>query len=286
MINYVDKMADALVDVLKYSNQDVEWVEPDDMKPNDGVQPEWFYPAIENAEYSEITAILQYTQQEAVFEDEIGELMLGIALVEMKHYAHIRDAIVALGGTLPKPYDSKNVNIGETPVEALTLAAHSEVATIGFYKSVKERITASTPTADIARKLLTKLIADESLHLKLLTRQLKVMAGDDKKYDELMKKILTDKVLPFFSIIHYLCSKITNKRIKTIGNNECTRFMLHRLYYTRQDSYHQEHDIHAGRHFLLLCACHQASRPERLFIGHIPCPHGDERCGRHTERGH
>lgn len=36
MINYVDKMADALVDVLKYSNQDVEWVEPDDMKPNDG----------------------------------------------------------------------------------------------------------------------------------------------------------------------------------------------------------------------------------------------------------
>ena len=120
----------------------------------------------------------------------IGELMLGIALVEMKHYAHIRDAIVALGGTLPKPYDSKNVNIGETPVEALTLAAHSEVATIGFYKSVKERITASTPTADIARKLLTKLIADESLHLKLLTRQLKVMAGDDKKYDELMKKIL------------------------------------------------------------------------------------------------
>ena len=42
MINYVDKMADALVDVLKYSNQDVEWVEPDDMKPNDGVQPECF----------------------------------------------------------------------------------------------------------------------------------------------------------------------------------------------------------------------------------------------------
>mgnify|MGYP007016241312 CR=1 FL=1 len=26
MINYVDKMADALVDVLKYSNQDVESV--------------------------------------------------------------------------------------------------------------------------------------------------------------------------------------------------------------------------------------------------------------------
>ena len=162
------------------------------MKPNEGVEAEWFYPAIESAEYSEITAILQYTQQEAVFEDEIGELMLGIALVEMKHYAHVRDAIVALGGTLPKPYNSKNVNIGGTVVEALTLAAHSEVATIQFYKSVKARITASTDTADIARKLLTKLIADESLHLKMLTQQLKKEVGDDKKYDEIMKKMVED----------------------------------------------------------------------------------------------
>lgn len=190
MINYVDRMADALVDVLKYSNQDVEWTEPGDLKPNDGVQPEWFYPAIESVEYSEITAILQYTQQEAVFEEEIGELMLGIALVEMKHYATVRDAIVALGGTLPKPYNNKNVNLGGTPTEALILAAHSEVATIKFYKSVKELVTASTPSADIARKLLTKLIADESLHLKLINQQLKIMLGDDKKYEEAMKQIL------------------------------------------------------------------------------------------------
>lgn len=190
MINYVDKMADALVDVLKYSNQDVEWVEPDDMKPNDGVQAEWFYPAIGSDEYSEVTAILQYTQQEAVFEDEIGELMLGIALVEMKHYAHVRDAIVALGGNLPQPYDSKNIRLGNTPVEALTLAARSEVITIKFYKSVRERITASTDSADIARKLLTKLIADESLHLKLLTQQIKKMVGDEHTYDEIMKKIV------------------------------------------------------------------------------------------------
>ena len=190
MINYVDRMADALVDVLKYSNQDVEWTEPGDLKPNDGVQPEWFYPAIESAEYSEITAILQYTQQEALFEEEIGELMLGIALVEMKHYATVRDAIVALGGTLPKPYNNKNVNLGGTPTEALILAAHSEVATIKFYKSVKELATASTASADIARKLLTKLIADESLHLKLITQQLKNILGDDKKYEEAMKQIL------------------------------------------------------------------------------------------------
>ena len=36
----------------------------------------------------------------------------------------------------------------------------------------------------------------------------------------------------------------------------------------------------------ILCACHQASRPERLFAGHLPCRHGDECCGGYTERGH
>ena len=55
--------------------------------------------------------------------------------------------------------------------------------------------------------------------------------------------------------------------------------MLHRLYHTGQDSYHQEHDIHAGRHFFLFCACHQASRPEWLFIGY-----GSGRC-RHERSG-
>ena len=141
MINYVDRMADALVDVLKYSNSEVEWPETSDLRPNDGVQPEWLYPAIESSDYSEITSILQYTQQEAVF-DEIGELLLGIALVEMKHYAGVRDAIV-------------------------------------------------TDSVIIMKQLLKKLVADESLHLKLLNKHLKGLVNDEQKYNSIMDKCLS-----------------------------------------------------------------------------------------------
>lgn len=190
MINYVDRMADALVDVLKYSNSKVEWAEASDLKPNDGVQPEWFYPAIESADYSEISSILQYTQQEALF-DEIGELMLGIALVEMKHFAGVRDAIVALGGELPKPYSNKNVKLGTNPVEALVLAASAEIATIEFYKSVEPNLTENTDSVAIARLLLTKLIADESLHLKLINEKLKDMINDAQKYKAAVGQMLS-----------------------------------------------------------------------------------------------
>ena len=189
MINYVDRMADALVDVLKYSNSEVEWPKTSDLRPNDGVRSEWLYPAIESSDYSEITSILQYTQQEAVF-DEIGELLLGIALVEMKHYAGVRDAIVALGGKLPQPYSSKNVKIGTSPVEALTLAIESEIATIEFYKSVEVKLSQDTDSVIIMKQLLNKLIADESLHLKLLNKYLKGLLNDEQKYNSIIGKWL------------------------------------------------------------------------------------------------
>lgn len=190
MINYVDRMADALVDVLKYSNSEVEWPKTSDLRPNDGVRPEWLYPAIESSDYSEITSILQYTQQEAVF-DEIGELLLGIALVEMKHYAGVRDAIVALGGKLPQPYSSKNVKIGTSPVEALTLAIELEIATIEFYKSVEVKLSQDTDSVIIMKQLLKKLIADESLHLKLLNKYLKGLLNDEQKYNSIIGKWLS-----------------------------------------------------------------------------------------------
>ena len=190
MINYVDRMADALVDVLKYSNSEVEWPKTSDLRPNDGVRPEWLYPAIESSDYSEITSILQYTQQEAVF-DEIGELLLGRALVEMKHYAGVRDAIVALGGKLPQPYSSKNVKIGTSPVEALTLAIELEIATIEFYKSVEVKLSQDTDSVIIMKQLLKKLIADESLHLKLLNKYLKGLLNDEQKYNSIIGKWLS-----------------------------------------------------------------------------------------------
>lgn len=185
-------MADALVDVLRYSNADVEWPEPSDLKPNDGVSPEWFYPTIESELYSEISSILQYTQQAGLYDDTIGELILGIALVEMKHYASVRDAIIALGGTLPKPYSNKNIVLGNTPVEALVLAAEGEIATIKFYKTVELKLSGDTNSVHIARQLLKKLIADESLHLTLINQRLKTITSDKEQYETAVKKLLPE----------------------------------------------------------------------------------------------
>lgn len=169
-----------MVDVLKYSDSTVEWAEPEDMKKNDGVMAEWFYPALESEPYSEITAILQYTQQEASFED-IGEIMLGIALVEMKHYAVVRDLVSQLGGELPRQYSNRSVEIGTTVSEALQLAAKSEMATIDFYNSLLKKITADTESAKIAKQILVKLIADETLHLKIINEQLVTVMGQEYK---------------------------------------------------------------------------------------------------------
>lgn len=192
MINYSDRMADALVDVLRYSNADVEWPEPSDLKPNDGVSPEWFYPTIESELYSEISSILQYTQQAGLYDDTIGELTLGIALVEMKHYASVRDAIIALGGTLPQPYSNKNIILGNTPVEALALAAEGEIATIKFYKSIELKLSGNTDSVNITRQLLNKLIADERLHLTLINQKLKSMTDDKEKYETVVKNLLPE----------------------------------------------------------------------------------------------
>ena len=177
-VNHIDKMADALVDVLKYSNADVEWVEPDDIQPNDGVEAEWFYPSVESPVYSEITAILQYTQQEALF-DDISELMLGVALVEMKHYACVRDIIVRLGGTLPRPYTGQNIHLGDTPAEALEIAMKGEMATIDFYSSLGKKMTTDTPSTRIVHEILRKLIADETLHLSLMQEEYLKLMGHE-----------------------------------------------------------------------------------------------------------
>ena len=53
MKNYVDAMADALVDVLKYSDSSVEWPDIDDLQYDEAIKPEWFYPALQSEGESE-----------------------------------------------------------------------------------------------------------------------------------------------------------------------------------------------------------------------------------------
>lgn len=182
MINYIDRMADALVDVLKYSDSNVAWPEMDGLPNDPAVKAEWFYPALQSSDASEIIAILLYTQQSGLYDEEIGDLVLGIGLVEMKHFANIRDLVLLLGGTIPQPLNDKNLKLGNTVEEALAINVQSELDTIIYYRSVKEKITSTTPTAIAIKKTLDKLIADESLHLKLF-----VEAANERGVQNLIK---------------------------------------------------------------------------------------------------
>lgn len=170
--NFVDELTDALVDTMRYSDNESVYPDIEAAKVDDGVVAEWFYPAINGANgYSELSAILQYTTQESMFE-EIGELMLGIGLTEMKHYGKLSDFVVKLGGNLsqvytthPTVYKAKNVS------EALDNAIESERLTIEKYNDLKEKIEGveETVTTKIALQLISKILSDEELHIKLLT---------------------------------------------------------------------------------------------------------------------
>ena len=173
--NQIDDMVDGLVNVMRYSDPLALYPSGiENVKPDDGVDPEWFYPIFNGSnDFSELSAIHMYTTQEVTFED-IGQLMLGIGLVEMQHYGKLSELIRSLGGTIDQSYDNSEVEIGKTPQEALKIAIDGEVTTIDFYDKVAERIQKSkqTKTTETALRLIAKIQADERVHLSLLRKKL------------------------------------------------------------------------------------------------------------------
>lgn len=83
--NRVEDAANAFIDVLKYSDQSVDYPDFKDIEPWPEDIVNMFKDALKDKPFSEISAILMYTQQSSRF-DPIAELMLGIGLVEMRHY--------------------------------------------------------------------------------------------------------------------------------------------------------------------------------------------------------
>ena len=169
--NLVDDLASVMVESMRYCDSSVDYPDFSKVKPDDGVVAEWFYPIINgDNDFSELSAILMYTQQEAKFED-IGELVLGIALTEMKHYGRLNDFIKKLGGHIGKRYTSEHVQLGKTALEALRIAADGEQKTIDFYESIVNRLVnseAKSNTMETTAQFMSKLIADEKVHLQLL----------------------------------------------------------------------------------------------------------------------
>lgn len=172
--NHLDDLVDALVENLQYCDSEVEYPDIDKAQPDDGVIAEWFYPIYNGTnDFSELTAIHMYVSQETEFE-EIGKLMLGIGMTEMKHFAKIGDMIKRLGGKIDQKYNNSGVAIGKSIVEALNIAYDAEVKTIAFYENLSDKIekVKSTKTTEIALQLIAKLIADEKFHQKLLKETL------------------------------------------------------------------------------------------------------------------
>ena len=188
--NALENLTDSLVKSLRFNDPTVEYPEVEKAKEDDGVIAEWFYPIYaESNEFSELSAIYMYTNQENQFE-EIKELMLGIGMTEMKHYGKIGEIIKALGGRVHQRYNSKNVTIGKTPREALQTAFNSEVKTIQFYDELRDKIndvknsSKSTPTIEIALKLIEKLRADEVVHQQLLQEAMTKFPEEEERIVE------------------------------------------------------------------------------------------------------
>lgn len=168
--NQLDDLTNGLVNAMRYSDSNVEYPEFDKVKRDDGVIAEWFYPIFKGSnDFSEFSAIYLYVTQESAFED-LGELMLGIALVEMKHFDKLSDFIKKIGGRIDQKYDSASVVIGKTPEEAIQKAIDGERKTIDFYESLMNKLAKlpETETIEITLQFLAKLVADEKVHLDLL----------------------------------------------------------------------------------------------------------------------
>ncbi len=173
--NQLDDLTLGLVNAMKYSRSDVLYPDFGEVKPGEGVEPEWFYEVYRGTNnFSELTAINQYISQEALF-DDIGELMMGIALVEMKHMDKLGDFILALKGDVTQEYDTKYVAYGKSAREAVQLGVESETNTIAEYNKIVKKVKAlpENKTTVTAFQLLAKLIADEALHLSLFQQWLK-----------------------------------------------------------------------------------------------------------------
>ena len=174
--NQLDDLTDGLVNAMKYCDPSVLY--PSDLekaKPNDGVDPEWFLPIYNGSNsFSELSAIMMYTTQEAQFE-EVGELMLGIGLTEMKHYGKLGEFIRAIGGDITDAYNSEESVIGSTPEGAIDQALKGEKETIKFYDELSDKISKveETETTRIALQFISKLRADEVVHVKLLNERKK-----------------------------------------------------------------------------------------------------------------
>lgn len=101
--NRVEDAANAFIDVLKYSDQSVTYPDFKDIDPWPDEIINMFYVIWKNAKFSELSAIIMYTQQSSRFE-EVSELMLGKGL----YYKDIAKRLGVSVGTIGRVINKKS----------------------------------------------------------------------------------------------------------------------------------------------------------------------------------
>lgn len=120
---------------------------------------------------SETTAIMQYTYQHYVtngVNEEVSETLRGIAMVEMMHHELFGEAIVACGGT---PYlgttrefwTGRSVNYAKDVKTLLADDILGEKIAIEGYRK-----TLVCLQNESLKRLISRIIEDEQVHIKLL----------------------------------------------------------------------------------------------------------------------
>ena len=140
--NRLEEMAEAIVNALDYSDSKVEYPDISMVQkwPKEIILP--LYDLYKNTRYSELASILMYTQHQARFE-EIGELMLGIGLVEMVHYDKLGDFLLKASDVMDTDIPGNNqltvhplIDLGTSAESALRLSLQAEKETLEEYYKV------------------------------------------------------------------------------------------------------------------------------------------------------
>lgn len=181
--NRLEEMAEATVNALDYFDSKVEYPDISIVQkwPKEIILP--LYDLYKNTRYSELTSILMYTQHQARF-GEIGELMLGIGLVEMVHYDKLGDFLLKASDVMDTDIPGNNqltvhpiIDLGTSAESALRLSLQSEKETLEEYQKVfdslnKEEYIKRSDYIPVSH-LIEKFIADEEYHITLLNKALK-----------------------------------------------------------------------------------------------------------------
>lgn len=188
--NRLEEMAEATVNALDYSDSKVEYPDTSMVQkwPKEIILP--LYDLYKNTRYSELASILMYTQHQARFE-EIGELMLGIGLVEMVHYDKLGDFLLKASDVMDTDIPGNNqltvhpiIDLGTSSESALRLSLQAEKETLEEYYKVfdslnkKEEYIKRSDYIPVAH-LIQKFIADEEYHITLLKKALKEYEDSD-----------------------------------------------------------------------------------------------------------